>query len=89
MDPAMLARIQFGFIACYHFLFVPMSIGTGLIMAIEQTRAYKSKAAEDIAAATFWAKVFTLLVGLGRLPSVRVVDHHRELLDADPGRLRR
>lgn len=65
MDPAMLARIQFGFIACYHFLFVPMSIGTGLIMAIEQTRAYKSKAAEDIAAANFWAKVFTLCFAVG------------------------
>ena len=41
-DPVILARIQFAFTAMYHFLLVPVSIGLGLIMAIYETRAYRS-----------------------------------------------
>ena len=52
-DPVILARIQFAFTAMYHFLLVPVSIGLGLIMAIYETRAYRSGKEEDAAAARF------------------------------------
>ena len=57
-DPVILARIQFAFTAMYHFLLVPVSIGLGLIMAIYETRAYRSGKEEDAAAARFWLKIF-------------------------------
>ena len=34
MDAELLARIQFGITAGFHFLYPPMSIGLGVIMVI-------------------------------------------------------
>lgn len=65
LDVAFLSRFQFAFTVMYHFLFVPMSIGLGLILALAETRAYKTKTAEDKAAAQFWVKVFTVTFAIG------------------------
>lgn len=65
LDAAFLSRFQFAFTVAYHFLFVPMSIGLGLIMALAQSRAYKSRTPEDMAAAHFWVKVFTITFAVG------------------------
>lgn len=64
-DPVILARIQFAFTAMYHFLLVPVSIGLGLIVAIYETRYYKSGKEEDAAASRFWIKIFTATFALG------------------------
>ncbi len=64
-DPVILARIQFAFTAMYHFLLVPISIGLGLIVAIYETRYYKSGKEEDAAASRFWIKIFTATFALG------------------------
>lgn len=64
-DVADLSRFQFAFTVAYHFLFVPLSIGLGLIMALAQTRAYKSNKPEDKAAAHFWVKIFTTTFAVG------------------------
>ena len=37
-DVALLSRIQFALTAAYHFIFVPLSIGLGLILAIFATK---------------------------------------------------
>ena len=37
-DPVLLARIQFALTAMYHYVFVPLSIGLGLIVAIFDRR---------------------------------------------------
>jgi len=65
LDVALLSRFQFAFTVAYHFLFVPLSIGLGLIMALAQTRAYKSGTVEDRASAHFWVKVFTTTFAVG------------------------
>ena len=39
-DPVLLARLQFALTASYHFIFVPISIGIGLIMAISSQRRF-------------------------------------------------
>ena len=101
-DPVLLARLQFACTAAYHFIFVPLTIGLGLILAINETRYYRSRDPKDAAATKFWVKIFTatfvaqarvaeVLHGVGlarvvRLGSVGPVDPHRELVDADPGR---
>ena len=69
-DVAVLSRIQFALTVAYHFLFVPLSIGLGLILAINETRYYRSRKPEDAAATKFWVKVF-LRHQLGELLAVR------------------
>ena len=64
-DPVLLARIQFALTAMYHYVFVPLSIGLGLIVAIFETKYYRSQSVEDAAASRFWIKVFTATFALG------------------------
>lgn len=64
-DAALLARIQFAGTAAFHFLFVPLSIGLGLIMAINETRYYKSRDPKDAAATKLWVKIFTATFVVG------------------------
>ena len=64
-DVAVLSRIQFALTVAYHFLFVPLSIGLGLILAINETRYYRSRKPEDAAATKFWVKVFTATFAIG------------------------
>lgn len=64
-DLVLLARIQFALTAMYHFIFVPLSIGLGLIVAIFETKYYRSQKPEDAAASRFWIKVFTATFALG------------------------
>ena len=65
-DVALLSRIQFAATVAYHFFFVPLSIGLGLILAISETRYYRSRSPEDAAATKFWLKIFagTFVVGV-------------------------
>lgn len=65
LDPVLLGRIQFTLTAVYHFIFVPLSIGIGLIMAIFETRAFRSGSEKDAAAARFWVKLFTVTFAVG------------------------
>ncbi len=44
-DPVLLARLQFALTASYHFIFVPISIGIGLIMAIFRHKGVSLEAA--------------------------------------------
>lgn len=64
-DPVLLARIQFALTAMYHFIFVPLSIGLGLVVAIFETKYYRTNKPEDAAASRFWIKVFTATFALG------------------------
>lgn len=80
MDQVLLSRIQFAATAGYHFIFVPITIGIGLIMAIFVTGAYRSrkaalakpkdaslcaKATEDDAIARMWVKIYTATFAIG------------------------
>ena len=65
LDPVLLGRIQFTLTAVYHFIFVPLSIGIGLIMAIFETKAFRSGSNKDAAAARFWVKLFTVTFAVG------------------------
>lgn len=65
MDAALLSRIQFAGTAIFHFFFVPLSIGLGLILAIHETRYYKTRSPEDEASAKLWLKIFTATFVVG------------------------
>ncbi|MEG2261564.1 MAG: cytochrome ubiquinol oxidase subunit I [Raoultibacter sp.] len=64
-DVAFLSRLQFALTVAFHFIFVPLSIGLGLILAINETRYYRSRSPEDSAATRFWVKVFTATFAIG------------------------
>jgi cytochrome d ubiquinol oxidase subunit I len=65
MDAVMLARIQFAFTVGYHFIFVPISIGVGLMVVLSERRYYKSGIPADKAASNFWIKLFTATFAIG------------------------
>ncbi len=65
MDTVLLSRIQFAFTVGYHFLFVPFSLGVGLILLLATRRAYRSGRPEDDDAARFWLKLFTATFAVG------------------------
>lgn len=64
-DQVLLSRMQFAFTAGYHFIFVPITIGIGLIMAIFVTNAYRTKRPEDDALARMWVKIYTATFAIG------------------------
>ncbi|MEG0323327.1 MAG: cytochrome ubiquinol oxidase subunit I, partial [Raoultibacter sp.] len=64
-DPVMLARIQFYVIVAYHFFFVPLSVGIALIVAINETRYFRTRSEKDAASAKFWVKIFTATFVVG------------------------
>lgn len=64
-DPVVLARIQFAVTVLYHYIFVPISIGVGLVTAVFATRSYKSGKAEDIAVTRFWVRLYAVTFAIG------------------------
>jgi cytochrome d ubiquinol oxidase subunit I len=65
MDAVLLARLQFAFTIGYHFVFVPISIGVGMMVVFAERRYYKSGIPADRAASTFWIKLFTATFAIG------------------------
>lgn len=65
LDVALLSRIQFALTVAYHFFFVPLTIGLGLILAINETKYYRSRDEKDGAATKFWVKIFTATFVIG------------------------
>jgi cytochrome d ubiquinol oxidase subunit I len=65
MDAVLLARIQFALTVGYHFIFVPISIGVGMMVVLSERRHYKSGIPADRAASNFWIKLFTVTFAIG------------------------
>jgi cytochrome d ubiquinol oxidase subunit I len=65
MDAETLARIQFAFTVGFHFIFVPISIGLGVMLVIAERRYYKSGLAIDKAMSEMWKKIFAATFAIG------------------------
>lgn len=65
MDTVLLSRIQFAFTVGYHFLFVPLSLGTSLFLVAAERRHRRSGLPADRAAADFWIRLFTTTFAIG------------------------
>lgn len=65
MDAALLARLQFGLTAAFHYIYPPLSIGLGLCLVIMETMWLKTKDEHYRAMARFWTKVFGLTFAIG------------------------
>lgn len=60
-----LARLQFGGTLLYHFLFVPLTIGLGLLIAILETFYYRSHNDVYRKAMQFWMKIYLVNFAVG------------------------
>ncbi len=59
------SRAQFALTAGYHWLFVPLTIGLGLIMAIMETLYVKTGDEKWKFATKFWQKIFGINFAIG------------------------
>ncbi len=59
------ARAQFALTAIFHWLFVPLTLGLGLIMSVIETKYYRSGDAFWRRAAQFWQRLFGINFAMG------------------------
>ncbi|MDR0541322.1 MAG: cytochrome ubiquinol oxidase subunit I [Dysgonamonadaceae bacterium] len=59
------SRAQFALTAIYHWVFVPLTLGLGLIMAIMETLYYRTKDEKWKRTAQFWMKLFGVNFAVG------------------------
>jgi cytochrome d ubiquinol oxidase subunit I len=65
LDPLLLSRWQFGLTTVYHFLFVPLTIGLALTVAIFQTAWYRTDKAKYLQLTHFFGKIFLINFAMG------------------------
>ena len=65
LDPLLLSRWQFGLTTIYHFLFVPLTIGLSLTVAIFQTAWYRTDKAKYLQLTHFFGKIFLINFAMG------------------------
>lgn len=65
MDALDLARWQFGITTVYHFLFVPITIGLGFLVAGLQTAWYRTNKDIYLRATKFYGKLFLINFAMG------------------------
>ena len=65
MDAISLARLQFAATSSYHFLFVPLTLGLGLIVAILETIHYRTRNDVYKDMAIFWSRLFAINFAMG------------------------
>ncbi len=52
------SRAQFALTAIYHWLFVPLTLGLGVIIAIMETIFYRTRDEKWLATTKFWMTLF-------------------------------
>ncbi len=60
-----LARWQFALVTIFHFFFVPVTIGLGLLVAIMQTKAYRHKDESWDRLTRFFGRLFLINIAVG------------------------
>lgn len=65
LDPLLLARWQFGLTTLYHFLFVPLTLGMALTVAIFQTAWFRTGTVKWLHLTRFFGKIFLINFAMG------------------------
>ncbi|MPM38991.1 Cytochrome bd ubiquinol oxidase subunit 1 [bioreactor metagenome] len=65
MDELLLARLQFGVTSVYHFLFVPLTLGLSVLIAIMETIYVRTGNEMYKNMAKFWGKLFLVNFAMG------------------------
>ena len=59
------SRAQFALTAIYHWLFVPLTLGLGIIVAVMETIYFKTKSEKWLATTKFWMTIFGVNFAIG------------------------
>ena len=59
------SRAQFALTAIYHWLFVPLTLGLGIIVAVMETIYLKTKSEKWLATTKFWMTIFGVNFAIG------------------------
>jgi cytochrome bd ubiquinol oxidase subunit I len=65
MDALMLSRLQFGAATVFHFLFVPLTLGLSIMIAIMETRYVRTGNDVFLRMTKFWGRLFLINFALG------------------------
>jgi cytochrome d ubiquinol oxidase subunit I len=65
MDALTAARWQFGITTVYHFLFVPLTIGLAIVIAVLETMWVRTRDPRYLRATKFWGKLFLINFAMG------------------------
>lgn len=65
MDVLMLSRLQFAVATFFHFIFVPLTLGLSILIAIMETVYVRTGDADYRAMARFWGKIFIVNFAVG------------------------
>jgi len=65
MDAVMLSRLQFAVATYFHFLFVPLTLGLSLLVAIMETQYVRTGNEEYKRMTKYWGKLFVINFALG------------------------
>lgn len=65
MDVVMLSRLQFAAATMFHFLFVPLTLGLSVLVAIMETKYVKTGEEVYLRMTKFWGKLFLINFALG------------------------
>lgn len=65
MDPIILSRLQFALATFFHFLYVPLTLGLALFIAIMETRYVRTGNEMFKSQAKFWGRIFLINFALG------------------------
>jgi cytochrome d ubiquinol oxidase subunit I len=65
MDALMLSRVQFAVTAGFHFIFVPLTLGLSILVAVMETRYVRTGDVMYLGMAKFWGRLFLINFALG------------------------
>ncbi len=65
MDVILLSRLQFAAAVMFHFLFVPLTLGLSIIIAVMESKYAKTGDMEYLKMTKFWGKIFIINFALG------------------------
>jgi len=65
MDVLMLSRLQFAAATFFHFLFVPLTLGLSVMVAIMETKYARTEDELYLRMTKFWGKLFLINFAIG------------------------
>ncbi|MBN2384226.1 cytochrome ubiquinol oxidase subunit I [bacterium] len=65
MEVVFLSRLQFAIATCFHFLFVPLTLGLSFLLAYWETKYVRTGDKLYLGMTTFWGKLFLINFALG------------------------
>ena len=65
MDVLMLSRLQFAFATIIHFLFVPLTLGLSVLVAVMETKYARTNDEVYLKMARYWGKIFLINFAMG------------------------